>query len=83
MSSDNPERTLTELRELHDWVVKPELRKVPGVAEVNSWGGFEKQYHVVVEPERLIKFGLTFENVFEALEGQQQKRRRRTGRHGR
>jgi cobalt-zinc-cadmium resistance protein CzcA len=68
MSSDNPERTLTELRELHDWVVKPELRKVPGVAEVNSWGGFEKQYHVVVEPERLIKFGLTFEDVFEALE---------------
>lgn len=68
MSSDNPERTLTELRELHDWVVKPELRKVSGVAEVNSWGGFEKQYHVVVEADRLIKFGLTFENVFEALE---------------
>ncbi len=68
MTSDNPERTLTELRELHDWVVKPELRKVPGVAEVNSWGGFEKQYHVVVEPKRLIKFGLTFEDVFAALE---------------
>ena len=50
VTSDNPQRTLAELRELHDWVVKPELRKVPGVAEVNSWGGFEKQYHVVVEP---------------------------------
>jgi len=66
--SDDPERTLTELRELHDWIVKPELRKVRGVAEVNSWGGYEKQFHVVVEPELLIKYGLTFEGVFEALE---------------
>ncbi len=66
--SDNPERTLTELRELHDWVVKPELRKVPGVAEVNTWGGFEKQYHVVIEPKRLVKHALTFADVFEALE---------------
>ncbi len=67
LTSTNPSRSLTELRELHDWVVKPELRKVPGVAEVNAWGGFEKQYHVVVEPERLIKYGLTFEHLFEAL----------------
>ncbi len=68
VSTDNPERTLTELRELHDWVVKPELRKVSGVAEVNSWGGFEKQFHVIVEPELLIKYGLTFHSVFDALE---------------
>lgn len=68
VTSDNPDRTLTELRELHDWVVKPEMRKVPGVAEVNSWGGFEKQFHVVVEPGRLIKYRLTFQDVFEALE---------------
>ncbi len=68
VSTDNPDRTLTELRELHDWIVKPELRKVQGVAEVNSWGGFEKQYHVIVEPELLIKYGLTFHSVFEALE---------------
>jgi len=68
VSSENPERTLTELRELHDWIVKPELRKVPGVAEVNSWGGFEKQFHVIVEPELLIKYGLTFHSVFDALE---------------
>lgn len=68
VTTDNTNRTLTELRELHDWVVKPEMRKVPGVAEVNSWGGFEKQFHVVVEPQRLIKYGLTFHDVFEALE---------------
>jgi cobalt-zinc-cadmium resistance protein CzcA len=65
--SDDPKRTLTELRELHDWVVKPQLTKVRGVAEVNSWGGFEKQYHVVAEPERLVKYGLTLEDLFEAL----------------
>ena len=68
VTSDDPNRSLTELRELHDWVVKPELRKVAGVAEVNSWGGFEKQFQVIVEPDRLVKFGLTFDDVFQALQ---------------
>ncbi len=67
LRTDNPQRGLDELRTLHDWVVKPELRKVPGVAEVNSWGGLEKQYHVVVSPESLIKFGLTYDDVATAL----------------
>lgn len=66
--SDDPNRTLTELRELQDWVVKPELRKVRGVAEVNSWGGYEKQFHVITEPRRLVKYGLTLEQLVEALE---------------
>ncbi len=70
--SDNPQRTLTELRELQDWQIKPQLRKVPGVAEINSWGGFEKQYHVVTEPQRLLKFGLTLERLVEALEANNQ-----------
>ena len=70
--SDDPNRTLTELREIQDWVVKPQLRKVPGVAEVNTWGGFEKQYHVVVEPDRLVKYGLTLEQLVEALEANNQ-----------
>ncbi|MEI8063721.1 MAG: CusA/CzcA family heavy metal efflux RND transporter [Verrucomicrobiota bacterium] len=68
VSTDNPKRTLTDLREIHDWVIKPELRKVPGVAEVNSWGGYEKQYHVIVDTDRLIKHQLTFEQLIEALE---------------
>jgi cobalt-zinc-cadmium resistance protein CzcA len=68
VTSDDPDRTLTELRELHDWIVKPELLKVQGVAEVNSWGGYDKQFHVVVEPERLIAYGLTFDDVFESLQ---------------
>jgi heavy metal efflux system protein len=65
--SDDPQRTLEELRTLHDWVIKPELRKVPGVAEVNSWGGDVRQYHVVVSPEALVKFDLTLDDIFSAL----------------
>jgi cobalt-zinc-cadmium resistance protein CzcA len=66
--STDTNRAPTELRVLQDWVVKPQLRKVPGVAEVNTWGGFEKQYHVVVETDRLIKYRLTFEELIEALQ---------------
>lgn len=66
--SENPDRPLDELRTLHDWVIKPELRKVAGVAEVNSWGGFERQFHVIVSPRSLVEHGLTLNSVFEALE---------------
>jgi heavy metal efflux system protein len=67
ISSSNPERTLDELRTLHDWVIKPELRKIPGVAEVNSWGGLERQYEVIVSPESLVKYNLTLNKIFETL----------------
>ncbi|MCW5553189.1 MAG: efflux RND transporter permease subunit [Verrucomicrobiae bacterium] len=70
--STDTNRTPAELRTLQDWVVKPELRKVPGVAEVNTWGGFEKQFHVVVETDRLIKYRLTFEDLVEALQANNQ-----------
>jgi cobalt-zinc-cadmium resistance protein CzcA len=59
---------LTELRTIHDWIVKPQLRSVSGVAEVNSWGGYEKQYQVRIDPDLLIKHGLTFDVVVEAIE---------------
>ena len=58
---------LTNLRTTHDWVVKPQLRSVRGVAEVNSWGGYEKQYQVRIDPDRLIKHQLTFDQVIEAV----------------
>ncbi|MHB1033447.1 MAG: efflux RND transporter permease subunit [Pirellulales bacterium] len=60
-------KKITELRTIHDWVVKPQLRSIPGVAEVNTWGGYEKQYQVRLDPERLIKHGLTFDQVMEAV----------------
>jgi len=62
-----PGRTLEELRTLHDTIVRPELRRIPGVAEVNSWGGHEKQFHVIVDPNALIDHGLTLGDVTQAL----------------
>lgn len=58
----------TELRTIHDWVIKPKMRTVKGVAEINSWGGYEKQYQVRIDPNRLIKYGLTFDEVVRAVE---------------
>src|SRR5262249_33855671 len=59
---------ITDLRTVHDWVIRPNLRTVKGTAEVNSWGGYEKQYQVCIDPARLIKYGLTFDEVVEAVE---------------
>jgi cobalt-zinc-cadmium resistance protein CzcA len=56
-----------ELKTLHDWDIKPQLRNVPGVSEVNSWGGFVKQYQVLVEPDRLLAYDLTLRDVYDAL----------------
>jgi cobalt-zinc-cadmium resistance protein CzcA len=61
-------KKLMELRTVHDWIIRPKLRTVKGVAEINSWGGFEKQYQVRIDPQRLIKHGLTFDEVVEAVE---------------
>jgi len=58
---------LTELRTIQDWVVRPQLRTVSGTAEVNSWGGFEKQFQVRIDPDRVIKHGLTFDEVVQAV----------------
>lgn len=66
--SENPDRTLEEVRTLHDWIIKPELRKVPGVAEVTAWGGFERQFHIIVAPEKLIEYGLSMHEVFETVQ---------------
>lgn len=58
---------LQELRTAHDWVVKPKMRTVPGVAEVNSWGGLEKQYQVRIDPLRLIRLEISFDEVVDAI----------------
>ena len=57
-----------DLRTIQDWIVAPLLKPVPGVNEVNSFGGEVKQYQVLVRPERLVKYGLTVREVAEALE---------------
>jgi cobalt-zinc-cadmium resistance protein CzcA len=58
---------LTERRTIQDWVVRPLLRGVPGVAEINSIGGFERQYQVEPDPDRLRHYGLTLKDVYTAL----------------
>ena len=56
-----------DLRTLHDWSVRLMLRTVPGVDDVTTWGGQEKQYQVLIHPQKLIKYGLSFKAVMEAL----------------
>ena len=63
-----PGRSLAELRAAHDWIIRPQMRSVPGVAEVNTWGGDERQIHVVVDPAALAARGLTLDQLVVALE---------------
>ncbi|MBX6364057.1 MAG: efflux RND transporter permease subunit [Gemmatimonadetes bacterium] len=65
VSSDS--LTLAQLKTLHDYMIRPRLRTVPGVSEVNSWGGFIERVEVEVDPTRLASFGLTLEDVHQAL----------------
>ncbi|RJP73269.1 MAG: efflux RND transporter permease subunit [Candidatus Zixiibacteriota bacterium] len=65
---ESPQRTPDELRTLQDWLIAPQLRALPGVNEVNSFGGFVKQYHILVQPENLQKYRLTLNQVLEAVE---------------
>ena len=55
------------LREVQDWIIRPQLVLTPGVAEVNSIGGYNKQYHVLPEPQKLLAWGLSMADVSEAL----------------
>jgi cobalt-zinc-cadmium resistance protein CzcA len=58
---------LTDQRTLQDWVLRPFLKGVPGVIDVNGLGGFVKQYQVLVDPAKLRKYGLTLPEVYEAV----------------
>jgi len=59
--------TPTDLRTAQDWIVKPQLRTVPGVVDVNSVGGFEKQFHVTPRPDRLLGLGLTLHDLVQVI----------------
>jgi len=58
----------TALRTLQDWVIRPQLRLVPGVTEINTIGGFEKEFHITPDPTRLLAFELTFDDLVDAVE---------------
>ncbi|MDP3980901.1 MAG: efflux RND transporter permease subunit, partial [Chlamydiota bacterium] len=61
-------RSPMELRTIQDWIIAPQLRALSGVNEVNSFGGQVKQYHVLVEPAKLLKYGIALGDVIEAIE---------------
>jgi cobalt-zinc-cadmium resistance protein CzcA len=60
--------SLTDLRTLQEWVIAPLLKSIPGVNEINSFGGYFKQYQVVVKPEKLLAYDLSLGDVYRAIE---------------
>ncbi|MFB4390615.1 MULTISPECIES: CusA/CzcA family heavy metal efflux RND transporter [unclassified Pseudomonas] len=68
LKDDGTPYTATDLRVIQDWIIKPQLRNVPGVAEVNSIGGHAKQYLVAPDPKRLAAYKLTLNDLVGALQ---------------
>lgn len=68
VQADGTPYDATALREIQDWIIKPQLALVPGVVEVNTIGGYIKQYHVTPDPRKLLTFDVTMEDVIRALE---------------
>jgi len=64
---DGTDWTPTDLRTVQDWVVRPQLRNLQGVTEVNTVGGYVKQFHVTPYPNKLLAYGLTLRDLMEAL----------------
>lgn len=64
----------TALREIQDWIIRPQLVLVKGVTEINTIGGYNKQYHVTPDPVKLLSFGITFAQIHTALERNNQNR---------
>ena len=65
---DGTPYTPIDLHAAQDWIIKPQLRQVPGVSEVNSIGGFDKQYQVAPDPARLLAYGVTLRDLIQALQ---------------
>ena len=66
-NADGSPVTPTDLRSVHDWIIRPQLLRVPGVVEVNPIGGFKKQILVAPDPAKLLAYGLTFSDVVNAV----------------
>jgi cobalt-zinc-cadmium resistance protein CzcA len=66
-NSEGAQHTPMELRTVQDWIVRPQLRQTPGVVEVNTIGGYTKQFHVLPDLDKLLAFDLTFQDLMRAL----------------
>ncbi|MFA6470902.1 MAG: CusA/CzcA family heavy metal efflux RND transporter [Candidatus Latescibacterota bacterium] len=65
---ESDRHTQMELRTIQDWIVAPQLRTIAGVTEVNSFGGYVKQYHVLIRPDRLLQYKISLNDVLASLE---------------
>ncbi|MFT0473499.1 CusA/CzcA family heavy metal efflux RND transporter [Pseudomonas antarctica] len=68
LKDDGTPYTPTDLRVIQDWIIKPQLRNVPGVAEINTIGGFAKEYQIAPDPKRLAAYNLTLTDLVTSLE---------------
>ncbi|MCC6485054.1 MAG: efflux RND transporter permease subunit [Armatimonadetes bacterium] len=67
-SVESQTRSPMELRTIQDWLIRPQLRTVPGVAEVNASGGYEKQYEVQIDPQKMLARSVSLDQIVEAIE---------------
>ncbi|ABZ78444.1 heavy metal efflux pump, CzcA family [Shewanella halifaxensis HAW-EB4] len=65
--ADGREFDATALREIQDWIIKPQLAQVPGVTEINTIGGYDKEYHITPLPEQMLAYGVSFADIKVAL----------------
>ena len=68
LKADGTPYTAMDLREVQDWIIKPQLRNVPGVTEINTVGGYSKQFQVSPNLDALVNYGLTLTDILDALE---------------
>ena len=74
LNKDGSLVTSTDLRSVHDWIIRPQLLRVPGVVEVNPIGGYKREILVAFEPEKLLAFELTQQDVIQAIQNNNQNR---------
>ena len=68
LKPDGTPYTPTDLREIQDWIIKPQLRNVPGVTEINTIGGYAKEYLIAPDPVKLRSYGFTLQNLLDAVD---------------
>ncbi|MFT6190356.1 MAG: cobalt-zinc-cadmium resistance protein CzcA [Oleispira sp.] len=74
LNADGSETTPTDLRSVHDWIIRPQLLRVPGVVEVNPIGGYKREVLVAIDPEKLLSFQVTQADVVSAIQNNNQNR---------
>lgn len=67
LKTDGSPFNATDLREIQDWIIKPQLALVPGVTEINTIGGYDKQYHITPLPSKMLEFSISFDEINIAL----------------